>query len=234
VQEDVKKLVAYSSVSHMGFCVLGMFALNVEGLGGSVIYMINHGLSTGALFLCIGMIYRRYHTREMARLSGLGRRLPVWSTFMVIFCLASVGLPGLNGFVGEFLTLLGAFAAVDLLGPWFAAAAAVGLILGAIYILYMVGVIIMGPVRVPADHDDHVRDLNGKEIAALAPIAVVCLVLGLYPSPMLRSFEGSIHQTTTAVREVMERDAATAHAPAADPADALRAALAATDAGGAR
>ncbi len=109
VQGDIKKLVAYSSVSHMGFCVLGMFALNPAGVGGSVLYMINHGLSTGALFLCVGMLYNRYHTRDMVDLSGMGKRLPVWSTFMVFFCLASVGLPGLNGFVSEFLTIFGAF-----------------------------------------------------------------------------------------------------------------------------
>jgi NADH-quinone oxidoreductase subunit M len=206
VQTDFKKLVAYSSVSHMGFCILGMFALNMEGLGGSVMYMINHGLSTGALFLCVGMVYHRYHTREMEHFSGLGRRMPVWSTFLVIFALASVGLPGLNGFVGEFLTLLGAFTANEPLplGIWYAAVAAVGLIFAAIYILYMVGRLVLGPVRVPQKYDPHVSDLNWREITSLAPIAVACLVLGLYPTPVLKSFESSIARTRAPVQAVLD------------------------------
>ena len=206
VQKDIKKLIAYSSVSHLGFCVLGMFALNVAGAGGSVVYMINHGLSTGALFLCVGMIYERFHTREMARLGGLAKVMPVWSFFMVYFCLASVGLPGLNGFVGEFLTLLGAFTSVEVLGPAYAATAGVGMILGAIYILYMVGKVVFGPVRLITDDDplvggghgdgaghhrrSHaVTDLNAREVATLIPLAVACLVLGVYPAPMLESLE---------------------------------------------
>ena len=207
VQTDFKKLVAYSSVSHMGFCILGMFALNTEGLGGSVMYMINHGLSTGALFLCVGMVYHRYHTREMAEFSGLGRRMPIWSTFLVIFALASVGLPGLNGFVGEFLTLLGAFTASEPLGIGYAAVAAIGLIFAAIYILYMVGRMVMGPVRVPQKYDAHVTDLNWREISALAPLAVACLVLGLYPTPMLRSFEPSIAQMAGPAQTVLAEQA---------------------------
>ncbi len=111
VQSDVKQLVAYSSVSHLGFCVLGLFALNPLGVQGSVLYMINHGLSTGALFFLIGMIYERYHTRDMEQIGGLSKRMPVWAFFMVFFTLSSVGLPGLNGFVSEFLCLIGAFTA---------------------------------------------------------------------------------------------------------------------------
>ncbi len=191
VQQDIKKLVAYSSISHLGFCVLGMFALNVSGMSGSIMYMINHGLSTGALFLCVGMIYERYHTRDMDHLSGLGKRLPVWSTFMVFFCLASVGLPGLNGFVGEFLTIFGAFES-DILGVSFAAFAATGLILGAVYILYMVGKVVMGPVREPKEYAGKVNDLNVGEIMTLAPIAAMCLALGLYPTPVLKSLEPAI------------------------------------------
>lgn len=197
VQKDIKKLVAYSSVSHLGFCVLGMFAMNRIGVGGSVMYMINHGLSTGALFLCIGMIYERFHTREMAAMSGLARVMPVWAFFMVFFCLASVGLPGLNGFVGEFLTLLGAFTSRQVLGRPYAVAAAFGMILAAIYLLYMVGRVVWGPLKVPAahghDHDDHghaqVNDLNAREIATLAPLAAACLWIGLFPTPMLRTLE---------------------------------------------
>ena len=209
VQQDVKKLVAYSSVSHLGFCVLGLFALGAtqdrgNGVGqvGAVMYMINHGLSTGALFLCIGMIYERFHTRRMEDFGGLGRVMPVWGFFMVFFCLASLGLPGLNGFVGEFLTLLGAFSAEATLGWEFAALAGVGMIFGAIYILYMVGRVVLGPLKVPhvdpawqPANDPHgVRDLCGREIAVLTPLAVACLVIGLYPRPMLRSLEAPIAQ----------------------------------------
>ncbi|MFG0248203.1 MAG: NuoM family protein [Phycisphaeraceae bacterium JB051] len=189
-QKDIKKLVAYSSVSHLGFCVLGMFAINVQGLSGSVMYMINHGLSTGALFLLIGMVYERYHTREMAQLNGLAKVMPIWASFMVFFAMASVGLPGLNGFVGEFLTLLGSFKSV-LMGPVYAAIAGTGLIFGAIYILYMVGKVVWGPLKLPEGHDDphHVKDLNRREIAVLIPLAVACLWLGVYPNCMLKTLD---------------------------------------------
>ena len=209
VQKDVKKLIAYSSVSHLGFCVLGMFSLNVIGTGASVMYMINHGLSTGALFLCVGMIYERFHTREMSQMGGLARVMPVWAFFMVFFCLASVGLPGLNGFVGEFLVLLGAFQADGVLGHgagpmYYAAFAGLGMILGAIYILYMVGEVVFGPVLIPHHQDNHshgddpkrpsaqepkTTDLNLREIFTLAPLAVGCLLLGLYPTPLLETLE---------------------------------------------
>ncbi len=221
VQSDIKKLVAYSSVSHMGFCILGMVALNTIGLSGSVIYMINHGLSTGALFLCVGMMYNRYHTREMDNLSGLGRRMPVWGFFIVFFSLASVGLPGLNGFVGEFLTILGAFTSANLLGPAYAAVAALGLILGAIYVLYMLGRVVMGPLKEPADAAGHVHDLNFKEIAALAPIAVACLVLGLYPTPLLKSLEPSLTYISKPATDILAaRDKASKIAEAPAPSSA--------------
>ena len=207
VQKDIKKLIAYSSVSHLGFCVLGMFALNTIGIEGSVMYMINHGLSTGALFLCVGMIYERFHTRQFRELGGLVKVMPVWAFFMVFFSLASVGLPGLNGFVGEFLTLIGAFTSEHALGPRYAVMAGFGMIFGAIYILYMVGKAVFGPLTLPdMDNGDGnngandgasgagggggggrhtVRDLNLREVVTLAPLAVACLVLGLYPKPML-------------------------------------------------
>ena len=203
VQKDVKKLIAYSSVSHLGFCVLGLFALGGTqtfaggGQSGAVMYMINHGLSTGALFLCVGMIYERFHTRRFDDMAGLGRVMPVWASFMVFFCLASVGLPGLNGFVGEFLTLMGAFTSATL-GFGFAAVAGIGMIFGAIYILYMVGRIVFGPVKVPHtdpawDNGHHgPRDLSLREITVLVPLAVGCLVLGLYPAPVLRSLEAPV------------------------------------------
>ncbi len=203
VQKDIKKLIAYSSVSHLGFCVLGMFALNVIGGAGSVAYMINHGLSTGALFLCVGMVYERFHTREMAQMGGLARVMPVWSFFMVFFSLASVGLPGLNGFVGEFLTLAGAFLSRDVLGVRYAAAAGFGMIFAAIYILYMVGKVVFGPVKLPHGMTrEKVKDINFREIVTLAPLAAACLVFGLYPKPMLHSFERPVEGMIAAAAEV--------------------------------
>ena len=228
VQTDIKKLVAYSSVSHLGFCVLGLVALNSAGISGSVLYMINHGLSTGALFLLIGMIYERYHTRSMKELGGLAARMPVWTTFMVFFTMASVGLPGLNGFVSEFLCIMGAFqagggawwggaasdAATGLvggtwgnLGPWYAFAAGTGVIVAAMYLLYMVGRICWGPLVEPHGshgHDAHAvlpRDLSAREIGALLPLAVLCLALGVYPTPMLKGIEGPVDRTVAVVQE---------------------------------
>ena len=194
VQKDIKKLIAYSSVSHMGFCIMGLIALNAIGVGGSIFYMIAHGVSTGALFLCVGMIYERFHTREFADFSGLARVIPVWGFFFVFFCLASVGLPGLNGFVGEFLTLMGAFTAESVLGWPFALAAAFGLIFGAIYILYMIGLAVFGPVKIPEgwthEHgSEPVKDLCPREIIVLGPLAVVCLVTGIFPTVILGPLE---------------------------------------------
>jgi len=209
VQDDVKKLVAYSSVSHLGFCVLGLFALNPMGLQGSVLYMINHGLSTGALFLLIGMMYERYHTRDMNRVGGLGKKMPVWATFMVFFVLSSVGLPGLNGFVSEFLCLIAAFTATGdaglpypgLLGPWFAAFAGLGMILAAMYLLIMTGKVVFGPLKEPGhghgDHEDHgalPADLSPREIGVLVPLAVLCVVFGLQPTVLTDRLEQPVER----------------------------------------
>jgi len=218
VQSDVKKLIAYSSVSHLGFCVLGLFALNPLGAQGSVLYMLNHGLSTGALFFCVGMIYERFHTREMDQMSGLARVMPVWAFFMVFFTLASVGLPGLNGFVSEFLCLIGTFVSTGdpigsegaraypgVLGPWYAAVAGVGMIFAAMYLLIMLGKVVFGPVRLPDDEGHGHRgvhappaDLSLREIGVLAPIAVLCVVLGLYPKPLTDAMENSIETALVA------------------------------------
>ncbi len=163
VQTDAKKLIAYSSISHLGLCMLGLFALNPMGAEGAVFYMVNHGLSTGALFLCIGMFYERYHTKDTDVLGGLAKRMPVWASFMVFFTLASIGLPGLNGFVGEFLCLGGTFMAEHdaqtgypgVLGPWYAIVAGLGLIFAAMYLLILLGKIVWGPLREPTAHATH-------------------------------------------------------------------------------
>ncbi len=220
VQEDIKKLVAYSSVSHLGFCILGLIAVNGMGVSGSVLYMINHGLSTGALFLLIGMMYERYHTRSMREIGGLAAKMPVWATFMVFFAMASVGLPGLNGFISEFMCLMGAFQASDALvaaghpgatpgrlGPWYAAIAGTGMIIAAMYILLMVGKSCFGPLKEPHHHDHDAApsplptDLSAREIGVLAPLAVLCLVLGLYPKPALAALEAPVNRTVEWVRE---------------------------------
>jgi len=206
VQRDVKKLVAYSSVSHLGFCVLGLFALNMAGLQGSVLYMINHGLSTGALFFCIGMMYERYHTRSFNDLGGLARKMPIWAFFMGYFTMASVGLPGLNGFVSEFLCLIGTFQSgasgvggtFGPLGPWYAAIAGSGMIVAAIYLLFMMGKLVFGPLREPEGYEHHGPlpvDLSGREIGICTALAVPCLVLGLYPSLITRSLEAPLQET---------------------------------------
>ncbi len=212
VQSDLKRLVAFSSISHLGFCVLGLMALNPLGAQGAVLYMINHGLSTGALFFLIGMIYERYHTRDMARIGGLAARMPVWAFFMVFFTLASVGLPGLNGFVSEFLCLIGTFTATadvataaypGRLGPWYAVAAGAGMILAAMYLLMMVGKVVFGPLREPsvqdAAHGTRLpADLSWREIGVLLPLAVLCVYLGFQPSPIIGAAEGSIENTLAA------------------------------------
>ncbi len=187
-QDDIKKLVAYSSVSHLGFCMLGMFALNEAGLSGSLIQMVNHGLSTGGLFLLVGMLYERYHTRQMADYGGIASRLKLLGCFMVFMCLSSLGLPGLNGFIGEMLVLLGMYdlQGSRVSGPVLATLAAFGLLLGAWYLLTLLQRVFFGEVKEPR-HEGHgpTPDLNFRELAALVPIAAVCLAIGIIPQPFL-------------------------------------------------
>ena len=196
VQTDIKKLVAYSSVSHLGFCVLGLVAMNATGVQGSVFYMINHGISTGALFLMVGMIYDRYHTREIDKLSGLAKRMPWLAFFFVLFAMSSVGLPGTNGFASEFLTILGAFTSPHL-GVAYGAIAAIGIVLGAVYMLHLVQSVMFGPLKTPihAEQGDDAAtpgDLNWREIAILAPLAVVVIVLGVAPNIVLKTIEAPV------------------------------------------
>ncbi|MFL5328100.1 MAG: NuoM family protein [Gemmataceae bacterium] len=188
-QQDIKKLVAYSSVSHMGFCVLGLFALNTEGISGGLLQMINHGLSTGGLFLLVGMLYERYHTRMMPDYSGMGARLKLLSVFMVFICLTSIGFPGLNGFVGEMLILAGTYGIPAPPGAaWvLVSTVAAGIFLGAWYLFTMLRNVFFGPVHEP-DHGGHaVSDLNGRELAAMLPLAAACIWLGVNPQPVLQS-----------------------------------------------
>lgn len=187
-QNDIKKLVAYSSVAHLGFCMLGLFALNVEGITGGVMQMINHGLSTGALFLIIGMFYERYHTRLMSDLGGMATRLPLMATWMVFICLASIGLPGLNGFVGEMLSLIGMFKVSVL----YAALGALGVILGAWYLLGMLQHAFFGPLKEPKDLHGPVPDMSVREFLALFPLAAMCLYLGVLPQSTLNLIEPDV------------------------------------------
>jgi len=186
-QADVKKLVAYSSVSHLGFVMLGLFALNPVGVSGAILQMINHGLSTGALFLLVGMIYEQTHTREIKVYGGLWKITPIFGTVMLIVSLSSMGLPGLNGFVGEFTILLGAWGSQAIGSPWFAGLAALGVIMAAIYILYMFQKMFLGPegsiVGEVKKHGHAIRDLNGREIATVVPLLVFIFWIGLYPKP---------------------------------------------------
>jgi NADH-quinone oxidoreductase subunit M len=180
-QKDVKKLVAYSSVSHLGFVMLGLFALNAQGISGGILQMVNHGLSTGALFLIVGMIYERRHTREMDAFGGLWKVMPIYGALTLIVTLSSMGLPGLNGFVGEFTILLGAFGSEALGSPWFAGLAAAGVILAAVYMLFMFQKLFLGPVD--KDENKALKDINVREILILIPILILIFWIGLYPAP---------------------------------------------------
>ena len=186
-QKDIKKLVAYSSVSHLGFVMLGLFALNSQGIEGGILQMINHGLSTGALFLLVGMVYEQTHTREFSEYGGLWKLMPIYGAFMLIVSLSSMGLPGLNGFVGEFTILLGAYGSSAIGSPWFAGVAALGVIMSAVYILYMFQKIFLGPegsiVEEVKKHGHALRDLNVREIVTVVPLLVMIFWIGLYPKP---------------------------------------------------
>ncbi|MEX0727053.1 MAG: NADH-quinone oxidoreductase subunit M [Planctomycetaceae bacterium] len=187
-QNDIKRLVAYSSISHLGFCMLGLFALNAAGISGSILQMLNHGLSTGALFLLVGMIYDRYHTRQLTELGGLAQKIPLISVAMIFICFASMGVPGLNGFVGEFLSLLGMFEA----HPVYAVIGASGVILGAWYLLTLLQRGFFGPVNIPP-HTEHVPDLQLREAIAVIPLAILCLWIGVYPAPVMRTIEPDVN-----------------------------------------
>jgi NADH-quinone oxidoreductase subunit M len=202
-QTNIKKLIAYSSVSHLGFCMLGAFALNKPGLYGGVLQMVNHGLSTGGLFALVGMVYERYHTREIADLGGLSRKLPLLAAFMGLFTLSSIGLPGMNGFAGEFMILLGMFqrgyaeAPVVYSTQWLAIAviAVLGVVLGAWYMLWLMERVFFNRLREPAHHEGPpIRDMSLREVFALAPLLVFVFWIGLFPQHFLKPMGHDLDQ----------------------------------------
>ncbi|MEQ9461613.1 MAG: NADH-quinone oxidoreductase subunit M [Phycisphaeraceae bacterium] len=213
VQPDAKGLIAYSSISHMGFVILGIFALDADNIGsvGAAAYLINHGVAAGGLLLCVGMLYDRFRTRELGEVTGVAKVMPAWSFFFVFFVMASVGLPGLNGFVGEFLTLMGTFLSPGLLGPVYALLAGLGLIIGALYLLRLAGSFCFGPLKAisypnsgAVERPEDAQDLSGRELMALAPLALFCLVFGLFPYPMLSTLEPDVAGMTQQARLVIE------------------------------
>ena len=207
VQSDMKRLIAYSSVSHLGFCMLGLFALNPVGISGGTLQMVNHGLSTGALFALVGMVYERYHTREISELGGLSRRMPWMAFFMLLFTFSSIGLPGLNGFVGEFMVLLAMFqrawadapAVMALQWKIITVLAVTGVLLGAWYMLWLVQRVFFGPLKEHHDHGEparhglhDVQDMSWREVCALAPLAVFVVWIGIYPQFFLRRMDATL------------------------------------------
>jgi NADH-quinone oxidoreductase subunit M len=220
-QTDVKKLVAYSSVSHMGFIVLGLFSLTPTGIDGGMIQMINHGVTTGALFACVGVFYERYHTREMAELGGLWNWSPPWAFFIILASLGSAAVPFLNGFVGEFPILVGAYSR----SPATGAIAALGMILGAYYLLWMLQRVVFGPLREPVHahampplaggsgdhggHDTHghastTRPIGWHEVAGLTPLMVLIVLIGVWPSPFFKAMRPSVRATVATIGDERE------------------------------
>ncbi len=195
VQPDLKKLVAYSSVAHLGFVVLGIFAFNINGIEGAIYQMLNHGVSTGALFILVGMLFDRRHTRLIKEFGGLATALPVFSTFFMIVTLSSLGLPMLNGFVGEFLIILGAFRARVVFG----ALAALGVVLAAVYLLWMVQRVFFGGVT--NEKNRNLPDLSWREKVMLTTIVLVILGMGIYPQPFLRRLDLSVARVIQRVEE---------------------------------
>jgi NADH-quinone oxidoreductase subunit M len=186
-QSDMKKLVAYSSVGHMGFVTLGIFVLNARGLEGAMLQMISHGISTGALFLCVGMLYERTHSRELSQAMGIMNRMPIFIVFLTVFCLSSLAFPGTNGFVGEFLILTGTFAHSKLL----LVCAVPGAILAAAYMLRMLQKIMFGGVNNP--DVSHMNDLSPREILTLLPLLILVFWIGLFPGRVIGIMHTSVN-----------------------------------------
>jgi NADH-quinone oxidoreductase subunit M len=186
VQEDMKKLIAYSSVAHMGFVTMGLFSMTPQAVQGAIFLMISHGLVSGALFLCVGVVYDRMHTREIAAYGGLVQRMPLYAAAFMIFTLANVGLPGTSGFIGEFLSLLGTFP----VNSWVALFATTGIILSAAYALYLYRRIIFGVIEKPSLMT--IADLSAREIAILAPLVLLTIYYGVHPQPVIDASAASV------------------------------------------
>jgi NADH-quinone oxidoreductase subunit M len=199
VQPDFKKLVAYSSVSHLGFVMLGIFALTLQSVQGALMIMINHGISTGALFLLIGMIYERKHSRLIDSYGGIARIVPVFAALLTLVSLSSIGLPGTNGFIGEFLVLLGSFKPY----PVLATIAATGVIFAAAYLLWAIQRILFNSLD--KKDNEHIPDLNWREIGLMLPLVAVIIWLGVYPAPVLRRMEPSSQRLVTTVERGVQQ-----------------------------
>jgi NADH-quinone oxidoreductase subunit M len=197
VQEDMKKLIAYSSVAHMGFVTMGIFSMNPQGVQGAMFTMISHGLVSGALFLCVGVIYDRMHTRDIAAYGGLVNRMPMYAVAFLIFTMANVGLPGTSAFVGEFLSLLGAFRT----NPWVAFFATSGVILSATYALWLYRRVVYGPLTKPSLQN--IQDLDRREIVILAPLVLLVIYYGVQPGPILDAFDASTSTLVTNVQAAL-------------------------------
>ena len=208
MQEDLKKLVAYSSVSHLGFVVLGIFAFNHYGLQGALLQNINHGITTGALFLLVGMIYDRRHTRLIAEFGGLAKVIPVFTVCFMIMTLSSVGLPGTNGFVGEFLILLGIFQ--NHMG--FAIVATSGIIFAACYMLWMFQRVMFLEIKNP--ENEKLKDMTPRELCTMIPLIILVFWIGFYPKPFTKTFDASIQHLMTQVAPKDHQGAQEHHASA--------------------
>lgn len=198
VQEDIKKLIAYSSVAHMGFVTMGIFALNEQGIQGALFQMISHGIVSGALFLCVGVVYDRMHTREIKAYGGLVHRMPLYAAIFMIFTMANVGLPGTSGFVGEFLTLMGAFQA----NTWVALLATTGVILSACYALWLYRQVIFGPLE--KENLKTITDVNARELIVLVPLVLLTIFFGVYPSPINDVTAASVANMVTGVEQALQ------------------------------
>ncbi|MCU0655461.1 MAG: NADH-quinone oxidoreductase subunit M [Polyangiaceae bacterium] len=214
-QDDVKKLVAYSSVAHLGYVMLGLFGSTTSGIQGSILQMVNHGISTGALFLLVGVIYDRRHTRQVEEFGGLAKVMPVYTALWIIVTLASIGVPGTNGFVGEFMIIMGTYVsgALAKFGGIDAVLAAAGVILGAVYMLSVTQKMFFGPLSNPKNK--HLKDINAREILALSPLIVMIFVIGLFPAVFLDRMKDAVDSFDVRYRDTFEAAKAHGNDPAA-------------------
>jgi NADH-quinone oxidoreductase subunit M len=207
MQEDIKKLIAYSSVAHMGFVTIGIFALNEYGIQGALFQMLSHGLVSGALFLCVGVIYDRLHTREIAAYGGLVHRMPLYAALFMIFTLANVGLPGTSGFVGEFLTLLASFK----VNTWVTFFATIGVILSAAYALWLYRRVIFG--KLEKANLQQLIDLDRRELVILVPLALLVIFYGIYPSAVFDVTNSAVDALLGDVKQALAATQQTARLP---------------------